>query len=55
MKRAEFTGAGPLAAFARNVCGLATAGDRATEYKATADYAKAQDAGRPAITPVAAE
>jgi len=55
MKRAEFTGAGPLAAFAREVCGLATAEGRATEYKATADYAKAQDAGRPAITPVAAE
>jgi 4-hydroxyphenylacetate 3-monooxygenase/chlorophenol-4-monooxygenase component 2 len=55
MKRAEFTGAGPLAAFARNVCGLGTADDRATEYKTTADYAKAQDAGRPAIAPVAAE
>ena len=55
MKRAEFTGAGPLAAFAREVCGLATAEDRASEYQATADYAKAQDAGRPAITPVAAE
>jgi 4-hydroxyphenylacetate 3-monooxygenase/chlorophenol-4-monooxygenase component 2 len=44
MKRAEFTGSGPLAAFARKVAGLEIAEDRLTEYKATADYAKAQDA-----------
>jgi 3,5,6-trichloropyridin-2-ol/2,4,6-trichlorophenol monooxygenase len=48
MKRAEFTGSGPLASFARKVCGLTTTEDKLTEYKATADYAKAQDAGRPA-------
>ena len=48
MKRAEFTGAGPFAAFARKVCRARTAGRRATEYKTDADYAKAQDAGRAA-------
>ena len=45
MKRAEFTGAGPFAEFARQVCGI-EAKDTMTEYKATVDYAKAQDAGR---------
>jgi len=45
MKRAEFTGSGPFAAFARRVCGI-EAKDTMTEYKATVDYAKAQDAGR---------
>jgi aromatic ring hydroxylase len=45
MKRAEFTGAGPFAEFARKVCGIEI-GDTMTEYKATVDYAKAQDAGQ---------
>lgn len=45
MKRAEFTGAGPLASFARKVVGL-EAKQGETEYKSTADYAKAQDAAR---------
>ena len=44
MKRAEFSGAGALAGFARKVCGI-EAKDTMTEYKATIDYAKAQDAG----------
>ena len=43
MKRAEFTGAGPLAAFARKVCGIEGEDDQASEYKATVEYAKAQD------------
>ena len=38
MKRAEFTGSGPLAAFARKVCGLASTADCVSEYKSTADY-----------------
>ena len=55
MKRAEFTGTGPFAAFARRVCGI-EAQDTMTEYKATVDYAKAQDAGRrPAVNIAAAE
>ncbi len=44
MKRAEFSGNGRLAGFARKVCGI-EAKDIMTEYKATSDYAKAQDAG----------
>ena len=45
MKRAEFTGSGPLAAFARKVCGIER--DQAvSEYKATVEYAKAQDGPR---------
>ena len=44
MKRAEFGGSGPLAAFARKVVGIEVAEDRKSEYQATADYAKAQDA-----------
>jgi hypothetical protein len=46
LKRAEFTGSGPFAAFARKVAGIEVAQDRATEYTRAADYAKAQDAGR---------
>jgi len=46
LKRAEFTGAGPFAAFARKVAGIDVKQDQATEYKTTADYAKAQDAAR---------
>ncbi len=54
MKRAEFTGAGPFAAFARRVAGIEVPEDRMTEYKATADYAKAQDAARGARPQAAA-
>ena len=46
MRRAEFTGNGEFAAFARKVCGLEQACDSKSEYEATADYAKAQDTGR---------
>ncbi len=46
MKRAEFTGTGPFAAFARQVVGIAGGCDKTTEYQTVADYAKAQDAGR---------
>jgi 4-hydroxyphenylacetate 3-monooxygenase/chlorophenol-4-monooxygenase component 2 len=46
LKRAEFTGAGPFAAFARKVAGIETKQDPASEYTRTADYAKAQDAAR---------
>lgn len=45
MMRAEFSGAGPIAEFARSVCGLGAAQGEAA-YDATADYAKAQDSGR---------
>jgi 4-hydroxyphenylacetate 3-monooxygenase/chlorophenol-4-monooxygenase component 2 len=46
LKRAEFTGSGPFAAFARKVAGIEVAQDQATEYTRVADYAKAQDAAR---------
>lgn len=46
MRRAEFTGNGEFASFARRVCGLEQACDGKGEYQATADYAKAQDSGR---------
>jgi len=46
LKRAEFTGSGPLAAFARKVAGIEVAQDHATEYTRAADYAKAHDAAR---------
>src|SRR5262245_58837667 len=46
LKRAEFTGAGPFAAFARKVAGIDVAQDPVTEYTGVADYAKAQDAAR---------
>jgi hypothetical protein len=45
MKPAEFTGSGPLAAFARQVCGIERK-DTMTEYQANVGYAKAQDSGR---------
>jgi 4-hydroxyphenylacetate 3-monooxygenase/chlorophenol-4-monooxygenase component 2 len=48
MKRAEFTGSRPFVEFARNVCGI-QARSAMTEYKATADYAKALDTGRRAV------
>jgi hypothetical protein len=46
MKRAEFGGSGPLAAFARHAVGLEVGGDRASEYQSTAAYAKAQDSAQ---------
>jgi hypothetical protein len=46
LKRTEFTGSGPFAAFARKVAGIEVARDLATEYTRVADYAKAQDAAR---------
>jgi hypothetical protein len=45
MKRAEFTGSGPLAAFARKVCGIDQE-QGMTEYKAIVEYARAQDGPR---------
>jgi hypothetical protein len=45
MKRADFTGSGPFASFARKVCGLDPADKVITDYEATAEYAKAQDSG----------
>ena len=47
MKRAEFTGSGPFAEFARRVVGIEIDREQMTEYKTVADYAKAQDSGRP--------
>jgi 4-hydroxyphenylacetate 3-monooxygenase/chlorophenol-4-monooxygenase component 2 len=46
MKRAEFTGSGEFASFARRVCGIDVKDDQITDYKSTADYAKAQDSAR---------
>jgi 4-hydroxyphenylacetate 3-monooxygenase/chlorophenol-4-monooxygenase component 2 len=46
MQRAEFSGAGPYARFARDVCGIENASDTRTEYRIAADYARAQDAAR---------
>jgi 4-hydroxyphenylacetate 3-monooxygenase/chlorophenol-4-monooxygenase component 2 len=46
MKRAELSASGPYAAFARRVVGLDRATPTASEYEATAAYARAQDAGR---------
>jgi hypothetical protein len=46
MKRAELSGTGPYAAFARRVVGIDRAEPAKTEYQSTADYAQAQDAGR---------
>ena len=47
MKRAEFTGAGPFAAFARRVCGI-EAQDTMTEYRRPSIMRKLKmpDAGR---------
>jgi 3,5,6-trichloropyridin-2-ol/2,4,6-trichlorophenol monooxygenase len=53
MKRAEFGGSGPLASFARRVCGI-DAGCGMGEYQATVDYAKAQDTGRRGAVPAQA-
>ena len=46
MQRAEFSGAGPYARLARQVCGIEIAESEHTDYKATADYAKALDSAR---------
>jgi 4-hydroxyphenylacetate 3-monooxygenase/chlorophenol-4-monooxygenase component 2 len=46
MQRAEFSGSGPYAHLARQVCGITLEADDNTEYKATADYAKALDSAR---------
>jgi 4-hydroxyphenylacetate 3-monooxygenase/chlorophenol-4-monooxygenase component 2 len=43
MRRAEFSGSGPYARFARQVAGIELTEDQITEYKTTAGYAKAQD------------
>jgi 4-hydroxyphenylacetate 3-monooxygenase/chlorophenol-4-monooxygenase component 2 len=53
MKRAEFTGAGQFAEFARKVVGIELKQGQTTEYDATAAYAKAQDSAQ--RRPVAAE
>lgn len=53
MMRAEFTGAGPFAEFARDVVGIDLKVDKNSAYSTTADYAKAQDSGRPRV--IAAE
>jgi hypothetical protein len=45
MARAEFSGAGDYAKFARDVCGIDLKQEAATEYSASAAYARAQDAG----------
>jgi len=47
MQRAEFSGAGHYAQLARQVCGIELKQDAATEYGASAAYARAQDAGAP--------
>src|SRR5262249_1047471 len=46
MKRAEFTGSGPFAEFARKVVGIEVKKDQMTEYKTVPDYAKPQDSTR---------
>jgi 4-hydroxyphenylacetate 3-monooxygenase/chlorophenol-4-monooxygenase component 2 len=47
MARAEFSGAGHYAKLAREVCGIELKQDTATEYSASASYARAQDAAAP--------
>jgi len=46
MQRAEFSGSGTYGKLARQVCGIDSVAEDITEYKATADYAKAMDAAR---------
>ena len=48
MQRAEFSGAGHYARLAREVCGIELKQESATEYSASANYARAQDAAAPA-------
>lgn len=45
MRRAEFSGSGPYAEFARNVCGISVGDKGQTQYESQADYARAQDWG----------
>jgi 4-hydroxyphenylacetate 3-monooxygenase/chlorophenol-4-monooxygenase component 2 len=46
MQRAEFSGSGAYGKLARRVCGIESSADTNTEYKATADYARALDSAR---------
>jgi aromatic ring hydroxylase len=46
MQRAEFSGSGTYGKLARQVCGIDSVVEDNTDYKATADYAKAMDAAR---------
>jgi 3,5,6-trichloropyridin-2-ol/2,4,6-trichlorophenol monooxygenase len=46
MQRAEFSGSGAYGKLARKVCGIELPVDAETDYKATADYAKALDSAR---------
>jgi aromatic ring hydroxylase len=46
MQRAEFSGSGPYAKLARQVCRIELAEADQTDYKATAGYAKALDSAR---------
>jgi 4-hydroxyphenylacetate 3-monooxygenase/chlorophenol-4-monooxygenase component 2 len=46
MQRAEFSGSGPYGKLAREVCGIEQTASDNTEYRKTADYAKALDAAR---------
>jgi 4-hydroxyphenylacetate 3-monooxygenase/chlorophenol-4-monooxygenase component 2 len=46
MQRAEFSGSGVYGKLARKVCGIEEPGLAESEYKATADYAKALDSAR---------
>ena len=48
MQRAEFSGVGHYARLAREICGIELKQDTATEYGASASYARAQDAAVPA-------
>jgi len=47
MQRAEFSGAGHYAKFARDVCGIELKQEAKTEYSTSAAYARAQDSGAP--------
>lgn len=44
MQRAEFSGSGDYASFARQVCGIVSSEQEASEYQASVAYARAQDA-----------
>jgi 4-hydroxyphenylacetate 3-monooxygenase/chlorophenol-4-monooxygenase component 2 len=46
MQRAEFSGTGDYARLAREVCGIELEQESATEYSASAAYARAQDSGK---------
>jgi 4-hydroxyphenylacetate 3-monooxygenase/chlorophenol-4-monooxygenase component 2 len=53
MKRAEFSGAGPIAEFARKVVGLGINSTLRSDYESTVEYARAQDSGRRATAELA--